>query len=314
MLPLRPEYAATDSLPSSNVLGIIRFGEVTDLVSAPAPVLTLSLPPLAADDGSAEVWLSASAVRYGRRGGVAFARNDEVMFAAILDGRDDVEVAAREAYESIVDVSRAEGFPHLLRVWNHVCGVNRGSGDLERYRRFCHGRREAFVAAGLQKHEFPAASAVGMRTGGMAVYWLAGRSGGRQIENPRQVSAYEYPRQYGRSSPSFARATVARWDGEALLFISGTASIVGHETRHLDDLDAQLDETVRNLDAVLGESGARRADVRSMKVYVRHRADAERIAAGVRVAFPGVSVLLVEGEICRRELLLEIEAVAALRR
>lgn len=323
MLPLRPAYLALDgrledrrSSPGGGlcspqrILGMIRFGNETRLEADGVWSLTISVPQLEPHESIAEVWTSATPVERGCRGDVVYSRNDDVLFGALAVERDDVEQAARNAYGEIVTTIRAAGYPNLLRVWNHVRDVNRGDGDLEQYRRFCAGRHEALVGAGLKKCEFPAASAVGMKAGGVAIYFIAARRPGRPSENPRQVSAYNYPREHGPHSPSFSRATTAKWGGESLLFVSGTASVVGHETRHAGDLHAQLDETVRNLDAIIVASGASRADVRLMKVYVRRREDALVIASAVRGKFSNASVIVLESDLCRRDLLLEIEAIA----
>ena len=42
------------------------------------------------------------------------------------------------------------------------------------------------------------------------VYFLAGRTAPVFVENPRQVSAYHYRREYGTHSPSFSRAALLR--------------------------------------------------------------------------------------------------------
>jgi chorismate lyase / 3-hydroxybenzoate synthase len=323
MLPLRPAYLALEGgledrcssrsggLPSpQRILGMIRFGNETKLEADGVLALTISLPQLEPHEPMVEVWTSATPIERGCRGDVAYSRNDEVLFGALAVERDDVEQAAQIAYGEILTTVRSAGYPHLLRVWNHVRDINRGDGDLERYRRFSSGRHEALVGAGLKKCEFPAASAVGMKAGGVAIYFIAARRPGRPSENPRQVSAYNYPREYGPRSPSFSRATTARWGGESLLFVSGTASVVGHETRYAGDLQAQLDETVRNLDAIIAASGANRAGVRLMKVYLRRRGDEQAIASAVCGEFSNASVIVLESDTCRRGLLLEIEAIA----
>jgi len=217
---------------------------------------------------------------------------------------DDVERAARIAYDEILRTTREGGFPHLIRVWNYVRDINAGEGEVERYKRFCAGRHDAFDAAGWRNDQLPAASAVGIRERGLVIHYLAAREPGRQIENPRQVSAYAYPPQYGRRSPSFARATLF---GETL-FIAGTASIAGHETRHAGDVRAQLDETLLNIDTIAHAAGRTRADLTHVKLYLRNSGDAE-IAKSVAAAMPGAKLIVVEADICRRELLLEIEAI-----
>jgi enamine deaminase RidA (YjgF/YER057c/UK114 family) len=144
----------------------------------------------------------------------------------------------------------------------------------------------------------------------MVLFFLAGDGPGRNVENPRQVSAFHYPARYGAQPPLFARATLAA----GMLFVSGTASIVGHESRHIGDVAAQADETLRNLEALLAE--ARRAGCAlapedlQLKVYLRHATDRtvvqQRLTAG---GFAPPLVFLQAG-ICRPELDVEIEAHA----
>jgi enamine deaminase RidA (YjgF/YER057c/UK114 family) len=118
------------------------------------------------------------------------------------------------------------------------------------------------------------------------------------------VSAYAYPREYGVRSPSFARATL--WN--ETLFIGGTASIVGHETRHAGNIRAQLAETLVNINAVTRAAGRTLADLRHVKLYLRNASDVA-VASELAAVLPHAKLMVVEADICRRELLLEIEAV-----
>jgi enamine deaminase RidA (YjgF/YER057c/UK114 family) len=99
------------------------------------------------------------------------------------------------------------------------------------------------------------------------------------IENPRQTSAYHYPPKFGKHSPTFSRACISDDSQQANLFISGTASIVGHETVHAGDAAAQTRETLANIDALLAEANRAAGSARysrnklKLKVYVRHAAD-----------------------------------------
>jgi chorismate lyase/3-hydroxybenzoate synthase len=94
-----------------------------------------------------------------------------------------------------------------------------------------------------------------------------------------------------------------------VLAISGTAAVVGHASAHGDDLDAQLEETLANLDAVLRSGGMPAGfDTNSpMKAYVRHVDDAARMRSFLDARLPGVPVLILHGDICRSELLVEID-------
>ena len=99
------------------------------------------------------------------------------------------------------------------------------------------------------------------------------------------------------------------------LLISGTASIVGHRSQHHGDPLAQLDETIRNMQVLASQAfkGAVNALERRalLKVYVREPAQRSAIEERLRRAWPNVTLLFLAADICRRELLLEIEGVVA---
>ncbi|MDX9707555.1 MAG: hypothetical protein RBT86_08245 [Azospira sp.] len=195
-----------------------------------------------------------------------------------------------------------------------------GNAALERYRQFNIGRQDAFLACGrLAGGAVPAACALGVRGGPLSIAFMAGREAALPLENPRQVSAWNYPADYGPRSPTFARGTLARLPGQALLFISGTASIVGHRTVHVGDVAAQTREALTNIDAVVGEAkriaGAAPFALADFdyRAYVRHAADYPAVRAAMEdVLGSAVPVLYVQADICRADLLVEIEATGSL--
>ncbi|HEY3056948.1 MAG TPA: hypothetical protein VGK31_13565 [Thermoanaerobaculia bacterium] len=308
MLPVWPELAPAETSSSDHVLGVVGFG-VSAGASFTIPVRQLGGSALA------EVWRSSLPVTASRCGDISFASNGAVLLGSLAAAGGDLATLTARLYEQIVNTVRSAGYPHLLRVWNHVGAINEDERDLERYKCFSKGRHEALARLGYAREQFPAASAVGMKCEGVTAYFIASRTPGVQVENPRQVAAYDYPASHGPRSPSFSRATVAHWNGSAMIFVSGTASIVGHETRHHGDVDAQLDETLRNIDSIVGEAAGRvgrRAsldDLSVAKAYIRRACDYERIAPRLSAALPRTQILFVESDICRRDLLLEIEGV-----
>jgi chorismate lyase/3-hydroxybenzoate synthase len=264
----------------------------------------------AADGGYAlELWRVAGPVATGVDGCVRFAAGREFAsgFIDLDEGcYDGIADAAQEAYRRMLEFQARNPQRHLLRIWNFIDSINEGEGDLERYRQFCVGRARGL--GGTPSDRLPAATAVGRRrpSGRMQVCWLAGRAPGRPVENPRQVRAYRYPREYGASPPAFARAMRLE-TGE--LMGSGTSSIVGHESRHDGDLACQVEETLKNL-AELHRAGGGGGAPTGVKIYVRERAGADGVAHQARAGLPGADCqLIVEADICRRELLVEIECL-----
>ncbi len=224
------------------------------------------------------------------------------------------ELAYREVFSALDSL----GYRHLLRIWNYLPEINVHTLGIERYRQFNSGRRKALLASGRNvTGNVPAACALGSEMGSpLLIYFIASQAmAPTPIENPRQISAYEYPQQYG-PKPAFSRANVLHQRTGSTLFISGTASIVGHETRHVGDISAQTLETVANIEALLAEThrvtGGPRfgLDDLAYKVYVRKPAHLPTIQSHLRAALgPRAQILYLRADICREELLVEIEAV-----
>jgi chorismate lyase/3-hydroxybenzoate synthase len=261
---------------------------------------------------AAEIWHANGPVRAGRDGIVRYAHDDELMIAVVEEDErayGGICSTAGTLYATIRKFQEQSGFPHLLRMWNYLDAINEGEGDAERYRQFCVGRALGFGRSNGQR--LPAASAIGRQhaTHQVQVFWIAARASGTAIENPRQVSAYHYPRTHGPASPSFSRAMVA---SDHTVLVSGTASIVGHVSQHEGDAQGQLAETLRNLAAVTSHAGVRRDAVHRqdlLKVYVRDPTLVPMIAAQLQEAYPGATPIFLAGDVCRRELLLEIEYI-----
>jgi len=300
-------------LAADDTLAVIGFGPTAALPEDPR-CLRVGLRPLA-DAAPYEVWRTAGRVRFGRAGAVGWAADEQYLFGALeIDeaAHGGILAATEAAYATLRGFTATSTHPHLLRIWNYLAAINEGEGDAERYRQFCTGRSLGMPGvAGA----FPAASAIGRSDGVhvLQVYWLAARTPGEPIENPRQTSAWRYPRQYGPTAPTFARAM--RVAGPpARLYVSGTAAVVGHASLHPDDAIAQLGESFANLESLFASAhmpAGLGADS-LLKIYVRRATDAPALAAMLdRHLAREVPRLLLLGDICRRELLVEIDGLHA---
>lgn len=284
--------------------------------------------PLLAGAMPVEAWFGDGLTRGGVAHGVRYRCDGQRLFGVIEVNEADfaatpdaspLQQAGERAYACLFRLLEEQACTHLWRVWNYIAEINRPGGDgLERYREFNVGRHQAFAAAGrLDGETIPAASALGVTGGPLSVAFLAGRAPARAIENPRQLSAYRYPADYGPRSPTFSRAALASLPNADWLFVSGTASIIGHRSVHADDPVAQTRETIANLAAVLAEASREadgqpwRLDELICRAYVRHPQQLPAIQAELRRALgEGAPVTYVHADVCRADLLVEVEAHA----
>jgi chorismate lyase/3-hydroxybenzoate synthase len=302
-------------------LAVFGFGEMAPAGTVVGDPRYLRIP-LPALQGVApfEVWRASGPVTHAVDGGIAHSSDGELQFGSLEleESGGDILSASEQAYALLSAFWRSSGYPHVLRIWNYLDAITAGEGDAERYRQFCVGRVRGLGS--IDTSRLPAATAIGCRDGRrvLQVYWLASRSPGVPLENPRQISAYRYPREYGPQSPSFARALLPPANAAQVpLFLSGTASIVGHASQHADSLRAQLDETLTNLDSLLAIARERAPSLPAhfngssrLKVYVRDAEDAQAVAAQLSARLgDGVPYLMLQADVCRRELLVEIEGM-----
>jgi enamine deaminase RidA (YjgF/YER057c/UK114 family) len=341
---LQLDYLSCDEIATRspawwhNVLGVVGFEKRPLIDGARVPVTASMTPSLGTDDNLCEVWrvagptlpLSNGTARQSR---VHYRFCEDLLFGSItLEERaleaenlraggagDSVALlrATELAYQEIFAVLRRTKHRHLVRIWNYLPEINREADGDERYRLFNSARQLAFRNSGRATvGTVPAACALGSPPGSpISIYFLAARQQPRMIENPRQTSAYYYPVKFGRHSPIFSRACLLSESAGTNLFVSGTASIVGHETIHPGDVGAQTHETLANIDALLNEANrvvglARYSlDGLKFKVYVRQPSDLSAIEAVLSKSLPASTpIVYLHADVCREDLLVEIEA------
>lgn len=303
-----------DYLASHNghVLGVIGFGHHSSIASAH---LWLDIPVLDGRSTVLEVWTSNVPVTVCDQQGFNATTDGNVLFGSMSleqHAGETLETLAKQAYMRIFKFIDQHDYHNLLRVWHYIPQINDDENGLERYRSFNAGRHKAFVANGrnISEENVPAASALGSDSSSLLIYFIAGKQPGIAVENPRQVSAYHYPQLFGPLSPVFVRAMSVTLGGQHCFFISGTASIVGYETVHLDDVEKQADETLLNICTLLKKAPYYDATQGRMllKIYLRHIRDLDVVRAKVRAEFgEACKTVYLHSNICRTDLLLEIE-------
>ena len=308
-----------------------------------APLIQVSIPPIGEmksapsghtakmsvpADTVCDVWFSGSALERGQCGDIRYHHDDDTLFGVIELAESEpaptaaaspLQHTAERAYRQIFELLEALDYPFIFRLWNYMADINGHSG-LERYRQFNLGRQDAFIACRRDVvGNVPAACALGAAGGPLTIAFLAGKKSPLAIANPRQVNAYDYPQSYGPRSPTFSRASLVRMDSAEILFISGTASIVGHCTMHPGDVQEQTRETLRNIEAVIQAANLHASrplfSLSNMfyRVYVRHSADLAAIREVMLMRIgASFNAIFLRADVCRQELLIEIEANASL--
>ena len=227
------EGTAAEWLESSeDVLAVFEFGKSPRHSIDPRHV-PVALTPLD-NPARLEVWRSEGPIKTGSWDRLRFSQGELLTMGHIaLDLRrsESMREASRQAYDILQSYLQQSPHPWPLKIWNYIPGINEGSGDEELYRQFCLGRAEAVMIDPGDSPPLPAATGIGTPADEpmLQVYFLSSALPGLDVENPRQVSAWRYPRRYGPKSPLFSRATIMRLNGTSQFLISGTASILGHQ-------------------------------------------------------------------------------------
>jgi len=307
-----------------DVLAVFEFGR-SPLDSVDSRHVPVALPQLG-QTAQVEVWQCAGPIKTGRWDLLRFAQGEQLTMGHIaLDLRihGDMRQTSRKAYDILQSFLQQSPHQWPLKIWNYVPDINRGSGDDELYRQFCLGRAEAVLIDPGDRPPLPAATAIGAPANepSLQVYFLAASLPGLDVENPRQVSAWRYPRQYGPKSPLFSRGTILRLNGSHQFLISGTASIVGHQTHHENQVANQLSESLRNVSSLLEEGHRLMGDARAsldsdgtLKVYVRNPEHLELIRHTLDNEAPAeISRIYLQGDVCRENLLTEIDGIVNCR-
>jgi chorismate lyase/3-hydroxybenzoate synthase len=310
---------------SEEVLAVFEFGrsplESVDSRHVPVALRQLDEPPML------EVWCCDGPIKTGSWDKLRFAQGEQLTMGHIaldLKQTGDMRKSSRIAYDILQTYLQQSPHQWPLKIWNYIPGINQGSGDDELYRQFCLGRADAVLIDPGDRPPLPAATAIGSHADepALQVYFLAAALPGMDVENPRQVSAWRYPRQYGPRSPLFSRGTILRLNGSQQFLISGTASVVGHQTHHENQVANQLSESLRNVDSLLqeghrlmGDSSIHPEDQGIFKVYIRNPGDLDLIRRTMDAeAPPGIPRVYLEGDICRENLLTEIDGLINLTR
>ncbi len=225
-------------------------------------------------------------------------------------------------------------FDQVIRTWLYLGGIVEKEGPVQRYQELNRARADFYrgirfldgrLPQGQPGPVFPASTGIGTDGRAVMVSTIALATDREDIlavplENPRQTSAYAYSARYSPDSPQFSRAMALSCGTYATIFISGTASITNSETRHVGNAAAQTGETLDNIAALICEQnlcrhglpglGTTLDSLALVRVYIKRQADYAATRAVCQKRLGEVPTIYALADICRPELLVEIEAIA----
>ncbi len=230
--------------------------------------------------------------------------------------------------------SQDVGFDQVVRTWLYLGDIVGPEGDTQRYKELNRARSDLFSNCSFRVNRslssttepaYPASTGIGAEGRDLTLSCIAVASRRRDLqviplENPRQTSAFEYAPVYSPQSPKFSRAMAIEVGKEAMIFISGTASITRSETQHPSDAAAQTRETLANIEALISEPNVSRhglpgfgADLHQLavaRVYIKRAEDYPTIRSVCEQQLGQVPVTYTLADVCRPQLLVEIEGIA----
>ncbi len=225
-------------------------------------------------------------------------------------------------------------FDQVVRTWLYLGDIVGPEGETQRYKELNRARTDFYapfrftadhVPAAVNGEVYPASTGIGADNRDILMSCLAIATDRkdliiRPLENPLQTSAFDYAPCYGVKSPKFSRATALTTGKCATIFISGTASITSSESRHLNDAEAQTHQTLDNIAALISEDnfarhqmrglGATLGDLAFARVYIKRQEDYRGVRAVCEDRLGELPTVYAVADVCRPELLVEIEGVA----
>jgi enamine deaminase RidA (YjgF/YER057c/UK114 family) len=269
--------------------------------------------------------VSYDSVRWVYCGGIRPAATAGGVYAQTLDALAQLRQALNRAKSSLEQV---------VRTWFYLGEITELEGPLQRYQELNRARTDfyqdvRFGAAGagaqLSHPIYPASTGIGMTGQGLALSCMAMETTRTDrfltpLENPQQTPAYVYRPSYSPRSPKFSRAMALGLGDYVTTWISGTASIVDSESKYPGDVEKQTEQTIENIERLIAAenfarhgikgAGATLQDLAKIRVYLKRAEDFEKCKAVCEKRFGPVPTIYATADVCRPELLVEIEGVA----
>ena len=246
---------------------------------------------------------------------------------ASSDFSDGVFKQSCQVFEKLDAILSKHGFrpEDIVRQWNYIGNITHHREGRQNYQEF-NDARTAYYKKGNWTNGYPAATGIGASCEGIIVGCIAYKSAGHifPINNPLQIAAHEYSKKVLvddnanaiKSTPKFERAKLIEIGDKACCFVSGTAAIRGEQSMEANSASSQTIQTIENIEYLVSKEnleryGCKRYDLHyvNLRVYIKNAEDYEEVRAVVEEKYPDIHTVYTIADVCRQELLVEIEGI-----
>lgn len=233
---------------------------------------------------------------------------------------------SQQAFEKARQILEAENmdWEDIVRQWNYLERITEFSHDNQRYQDF-NDIRSSFYSLSQWQRGYPAATGIGTQYGGVQIDFNAvkGAINILPLDNDWQKAAHVYSDEVlisggkEKETPKFERGKLVSDQEQGLVYISGTAAIRGEDSIEGSIL-AQTRITMENIQHLIeikevnNGTSAYSGKIEFLRVYLKDEEDVLSAKEEMDKLCPAIPTAYLWADVCREELLIEIEGIAGL--
>ena len=232
-----------------------------------------------------------------------------------------IATQSEEVFETIKEIMEIESMPinSIVRQWNYIEEITKYNQGRQNYQAF-NDARSIYYDQTEWTTGFPAATGIGTEWGGVMIDLNATVAYNTNtkitpIDNPLQVTAHTYSqtlllgesdeRLTHKTTPKFERAKQVVQCGNGILYVSGTAAIRGELSLEGVGIEEQTRITIENINILTGNH-----PLAIIRVYLKNVNELEAAKMVIEQLYPQLPAIYLQADVCREELLIEIEGIS----
>jgi len=260
------------------------------------------------------------------------------IYASGLTGiiKGDIYENSNMAFALMEKILNAENlnFSNIVRQWNYIENITHIPDKRQNYQHYqiFNDVRSDYYNKSKFIHGYPSATGIGTDICGLVVNFIAISTAKNMkivpVMNPGQIDAHKYSQKVlvgsgvdkreDKSSPKFERGKLVRTDEGTKIYISGTAAIIGENTVFPTDVEKQTMATINNIKKLVESENisklddiqpAEKSSYSYVRSYVKHKKDIDIVKRLCEKHFRSECFQYVISDICRDNLLVEIEGL-----